>query len=120
MEVISCYKVLDLQFCDIFRDIFLEDHPMSCSSVVPLILWNALIISQKLFSVLSGFCAAIVPGFNGNDNFGVSQVLNLKMFGRKKNKDERREKKRHKHGMTPAEISKLEEVGLRRGFFNKK
>jgi len=42
------------------------------------------------------------------------------MFGRKKNKDERREKKRHKHGMTTAEISKLEEVGIRRGFFSKK
>nr|XP_026692375.1 unconventional myosin-XVIIIa isoform X2 [Ciona intestinalis] len=42
------------------------------------------------------------------------------MFGRKKNKDERREKKRHKPGMTQAEITKLEEVGIRRGFFSKK
>ncbi|CAK8693065.1 unnamed protein product [Clavelina lepadiformis] len=40
------------------------------------------------------------------------------MFSRKK-KDERREKKRHKPGMTQAEITKLEEVGIRRGFFSK-
>nr|CAB3264151.1 unconventional myosin-XVIIIa [Phallusia mammillata] len=47
-------------------------------------------------------------------------IANQKMFGRKKNKEEKREKKRHKHGMTQAEITKLEEVGLRRGFFSKK
>ena len=40
------------------------------------------------------------------------------MFGRKKHKDERREKKKHKSSMTPSELSKLEEVGIRKGFFN--
>lgn len=37
------------------------------------------------------------------------------MFGRKKKKD-----KKHKPGMTDAEMSKLDEVAARRGFFNVK
>ena len=39
------------------------------------------------------------------------------MFGRKKNKDEKR--KKHKNSMSQADLSKLEEVGIRRGFFSK-
>lgn len=35
------------------------------------------------------------------------------MFSRKK-----KEKKKHKPGMTEAELSKLEEAGIRRGFFS--
>ena len=41
------------------------------------------------------------------------------MFGRKKNKDERKEKKKHKNSMSQSDLSKLEEVGIKRGFFSK-